>query len=339
MMKNIYSLLLTVLPVSVSAAFALEVAELKLPMTRDEADALSKDYTYEVLSDASVRRTWLPEDRRVAVDFNVQTNEAICITVTYDAGVTRKEALADAEKLAGGKVKDPKWRAVKSEAASKFGMKNAEALALSDGSYLFREVEADKKKRITRLSLYAAMPKTNRWEFSPVDASGGKTAMGSSSAGGAFREIHRDEARRQGTPAAVAVNSTVAAEDTGVSTPTVTTTVKVKPAGKPVSKPAAPVDATPAATPQTADVPVAVDAPTTEAAPTPEKRSLMSALGLDNPGPVQYGVIGALALIVLIIIGSCISSARRRARQRAQYAAVLMQNSTRTGLPTLRKRQ
>ena len=64
-------------------AQALELSDLRLPLTRTKADTFTKDYDYVVLSDYAVRRTWRLDGRKIAIDFENKTDEAICITVTY----------------------------------------------------------------------------------------------------------------------------------------------------------------------------------------------------------------------------------------------------------------
>ena len=73
-------------------AEALELKDLHLPMTRDEADgSLTKDYKYTILSDSTVRRTWKLKGRTVHVDFKLnKQGQALCIAVEYAKPVNRK---------------------------------------------------------------------------------------------------------------------------------------------------------------------------------------------------------------------------------------------------------
>ncbi|MBR1979007.1 MAG: hypothetical protein IJ985_05850 [Akkermansia sp.] len=309
---------------------ALELSDLRLPLTRTEADSFTKDYDYVVLSDHSIRRTWRVAGRKIAIDFDNKTDSAICITVTYVEPVPRKEGLADAKILAGDKVDKPKWNQVKSEAAAKFGMKHAEALKLNDGSYLFREVTDDKKKRFTRLSLYAKMPKEDRATLAVLDATGGKTALGSSTVGTAVKELYEDEAARHGS-GGVAVAATDAAtkqegESSALVGPRVTalgSTPGARAALRRQQEEAEQEDArnTPAEP--------AVAKPAEEkkkAAKSLADRTLMEALGLDNPGPVQFGVIGGIVVLLIIIVVSRSNAAKRKAAQKAKFTAVLLNN-------------
>lgn len=315
---------------------AIELAELRLPMTRDEADNLSKDYDYEVLSDLSVRRTWRVDGRRISIDFDSKNDQAVSIIVSYVEPIARKMGLEDAKILAGDKVDKPKWKTLKKEAAEKFGMENAEALQLSDGSYLFREVTADKKKRFTRLSLFAQMPKENRFELTVLDASGGKTALGSATVGSGIKELYADEARRMGaagkTAVAVAAVSSTDAEPSADVTPAITALGSTPGARRTSSQ----ESSSQVVAAQSSASNVSSPSKTAEAKPMAE-RSLAEALGLDNPGPVQYGVIGGIVLILLLVVVMRANAAKRKAAQKAKYTAVLL-NNKKSSAPKISRR-
>ncbi len=318
---------------------ALELSDLRLPLTRTEADSFTKDYDYEVLSDHSIRRTWRVAGRKIAIDFENKTDSAICITVTYVEPVPRKEGLADAKILAGDKVDAPKWKQVKNEAAAKFGMKHAEALQLNDGTYLFREVTDDKKKRFTRLSLYAKMPKEDRATLAVLDATGGKTALGSATVGTAVKELYEDEAARRGSGGAPAVAAADEPADS-VATPSVH---RITALGSTPGARAALRREQEAAAAE-AEKSVAPETPVVKPQPTEQKktakpladRTLMEALGLDNPGPVQFGVIGGIVLLLIIIVISRANAAKRKAAQKAKFTAVLL-NNNKSSAPKLKR--
>jgi len=305
-----------------SWACALEISDLRLPMTRTEADdSLTRDYTYQVLQDATIRRTWGLDDKTVTIDFDPLTNEAICIVVTYKPAVSRKKGMADAKTMSHGKAEGAKWLNTKSAAAKKFGMKNSKVLPLTDGSYLFQEADESGKK-LTRLSLFAKAPKGNRWELPALELDN-RTAMGTTVQNDNIKELFRDEERRLNS-AGTAVAS--------VETP------DVKPKVTPVAKPVvSALGSTPGARKATADTapkpvkePVKLADIATEEPDDAEKPTsspdLAATLGLDQPGPLQYGIGGGILLLLIILIGAKVSSARRKARQRAQYASVLLGN-------------
>ncbi len=320
---------------------ALELSDLRLPLTRTEADNFSKDYEYEVLSDHSVRRTWRMSGKKIAIDFESKTDNAICITVTYNEPAPRKEGLADAKVLAGDKVDKSKWKEVKSAAALKFGMSHAEALQLSDGSFLFREVTNDKKKRFTRLSLYAKMPKENRSDLAVLDATGGKTALGSATVGTEVKELYEDEAKRRGAGAAVAVAEVEKVEPTPSNYGPRVTALGSTPGARAAQRRQREEEAAQnaASAQQTAPVASAVDADDEEEGDKKrlKDRTLVEALGLDNPGPVQFGVIGGIVLLLVVIIVARNNAAKRKAAQQAKFTAVLMHNH-RSGAPKVKRK-
>lgn len=323
-----------------SVVQAIELSDLRLPLTRTEADSFTKDYDYEVLSDMAVRRTWRKDGKKIAIDFDSKTDQAICITVTYNEPVSRKMGLADAEIMAGGKVENPKWRSLKNDAATKFGMQNAEALTLTDGAYLFREVTSDKKKKFTRLSLFAHMPKTDRFSMAVLDATGGKTALGSATVGTGVKDLYADEAARHGAGGGVAVaaaDEPAEKESTASnygpritalgSTPGARAALRRQQEKEAAENPA-PVQPVAAAAP-----PVAEKKPTKPMA----ERTLIEAFGLDNPGPVQFGVIGGIVLILIIAVICRANAAKRKAAQKAKYTAVLLSNKN-SSAPKIQRR-
>ena len=96
-------------------AAALELSDIHMPMKRDDADAtLSKDYTYVVLADGSVRRTWKLDGKQVIIDFDTVSNDAILVAVVYDQPIAKKKGIEDAHTLAAGKYKEnASWDAPK----------------------------------------------------------------------------------------------------------------------------------------------------------------------------------------------------------------------------------
>lgn len=303
-----------------SGAWALEISDLHLPMTRTEADeSLTKDYTYQVLQDATIRRSWGLDGKTVTIDFDPVTNEAICIVVTYKPDIARKKGMADAKTMSHGKAEGAKWLNTKSAAAKKFGMKNSKVLPLTDGSYLFRE-EDESGKKFTRLSLFAKAPKGNRWELPTLELDN-RTALGTTVQNDNIKELFRDEERRLNSGGAAVAS---------------TETPDVKPKATPVAKPVvSALGSTPGArkaSAGTAPKPTKepeklADIATAESDDAEEPTSspgLAATLGLDHPGSLQYGIGGGILLLLIILIGARVSAARRKARQRAQYASVLL---------------
>ncbi len=301
-----------------SWACALEISDLHLPMTRAQADdSLTKDYTYQVLQDATIRRIWGLDGKTVTIDFDPVTNEAICIVVSYEPSVSRKKGMADAKTLSHGKAEGAKWLNTKSAAARKFGMKNSKVLPLTDGSYLFQEADESGKK-LTRLSLFAKAPKGNRWELPTLELDN-RTAMGTTVQNDNIKELFRDEERRLNSGGAAVASAKTPA---------------VKPNVTPVVKPVvSALGSTPGARKATVETPkvvakepekladIAAEEKPDAKAPSP---GLVASLGLDQPGSLQYGIGGGVLLLLIILIGAKVSACRRRARQRAQFTSVLL---------------
>lgn len=319
-------------------AGALEISDLQFPLFRADADAkLGKNYTFQILQDGSIRRIWNLRGKTVTVDFDSGNNQAICVIISYDKPVARKVALEDCRLLSGDKTPEKAhWSKTKPEAMEKVGMSHAHVLKLTDSSYLFREDEG--KNKTTRVTLYAQAPKNNRLAI-PAIQGDGRTALGNSGQHGNIQELIRDETQRQNSTAApLASNGPAPTATREAGVPGRSTIPSLRPAAPSTGRspgmgnpkpdelastaparsqaetaqgatPAAPGAATPGS-----------PAPATEAKPQPA--NLLEALGLDNPSPVQYCLGGIILLILLMLIGGGISSARRKARARANFQAV-----------------
>lgn len=218
--------------ISTGMVTALEIGDLHLPLTRDVADVtLSKDYVSEVLNDGTLRRTWHLKNRKVFVDFDVKTGDAILIAVVYEKPAPTKVGLADAKALANGKfAAGSKWTPPKNEAASKmlyedYGLENVVRRMLEDNSMIFCETDKDKKK-ILRISAFAAKPKINRWELLTIEPRGNKTtAMGGSVGPNDVDELYKDEDRRRAIPLASSSGSSTST----ASTPSVSSSTTPRP--------------------------------------------------------------------------------------------------------------
>ena len=243
-------LMLTIwLGILCSSLPALELSDIHMPMKRDEADAtLSKDYTYAVMTDGSVRRTWDLGDKSVIIDFDTVSNDAIMVAVIYNKPVTKKKGIDDAHTIAAGKFDEkatwdtPKDRDAKNLVENTFGLKNARRKKLEGKAMLFYEMD-QKKSHITRVSLFAGMPHTNRWALTTLTKNSGKTAMGNQMSATFIGSLYDDEERRRNTipTATTAGNAGSAAADTEPAVPQFTISVTGN-SSKP--KPAAPKEAT-----------------------------------------------------------------------------------------------
>ncbi len=179
-------------------AAALELSDLHLPMTRREADdSLSKDYSYRVLEDMTIRRSWSLDNREVSVDFAPkQEDSALLIFIDYTKPVSPAVAAADAAQLIG--EKGGKWTKLQASRAERLGMENPEGLKVSGGRFCFRSLNAG--GRVTRLAYYASVPGEVRWELAVDDPQSGKTAMGARGGSGGTAFLWNDEERRYSKP-------------------------------------------------------------------------------------------------------------------------------------------
>lgn len=185
-------------------AYALELSDIKYPLSRDEADrTLSKDYSYAMLEDGTIRRTWHLDDKRVFIDFNTSTNMAVMIAVIYNKPVAKNEAIEDAHTLAKGHCSEtaswntPRDKAAQTQLSNAYGLTNARRKQLSDKKgVLFYEL-ADKSSKVSRVSLFALTPTGNRWVLKEVHPGDKGTAMGSHWGVGYVEDIYRNEALRQ----------------------------------------------------------------------------------------------------------------------------------------------
>ncbi len=178
---------------------ALELSDLRLPLTRNEADKLlTRDYSFCVMADMTVRRSWELKGRTVSVDFSPKEDDkAILIFIDYSRPVEPEIAHGDAMQMLG--MKPGKWQSVDQKRALRLGMEAAEGFKLSGGRYCFREL--DEQGQVVRLAYYASAPKDVRWDVARDARDSGKTAMGSRSAAGASEFLWQDEERRRGVSA------------------------------------------------------------------------------------------------------------------------------------------
>ena len=315
----------------VSLSYALEVKDITLPMTRNEADnKLSKDYSFTVLEDASLRRSWKLKDKTVHMDFNLSKGNAICVIVEYKSPVSVDTARKDIAAMTGADSK-LKLRKVNKDLAE-LGLKGCIGNKV-DKSWVFAQPSSKNKKKCGRVLVFAQKPTKNRLELSAAKEGGDNyTAMGSSGRGIDISAIAAaEEARRNSKP------STAIA-----SAPTATDKDKTKPA-KPI---AAADDDTPAKDQELEGVETddnadafgdedesfaSTDAATNSAAAEqkgflPEAvsapvRNLLAGAGLS--ALVVDIIIVAVVLLLLLIIFSKISSARRKKQSQAVYESIV----------------
>lgn len=276
-MRNALLVLIALLSTLCGSAAALELSDIHMPMKRLTADnTLSKDYTYSVLADGSVRRTWHQSDRDVIIDFDTVSNDAIMVAVVYHKPVAKSKGIADAHVLADGKCDESaSWESPKNNDAKRliedtYGLKNARRKKLEGEAMLFYETDAQ-KKHIVRVSLFARMPHTNRWALSVLTKGSGRTAMGNQMSASFIASLYEDEEKRQQS-APAADTTTTSADGAGDQPVTPTFTVSVTRRTTPTPEPKPDTPATPAKptppTKHTASSTPTTATPTTATAPT-----------------------------------------------------------------------
>ncbi len=362
-MKNLFAILrrkvlvcCMVMLLASGAAFALEISDLHLPLTRDEADdTLSKEYISEVLNDGTLRRSWQLENRKVFIDFNVGTGNAILIAITYNKPVSKKVGLADANALAHGKfAKGSKWTLPKNDEARRmlldeYGLENVVRRMMEDGSMIFCETDKDKKK-ILRVSAFVEKPKSNRWQLLTLKPKDSKTtALGGTVLGSNDVDaIYKDEERRRSIPLA----SSTSTSATGSSTPTAGSTesspTRRRRGRRTVLGSTGHVDdddvykTSPGPSLDSLD---SLDSNSTKEA-TKGGRSLsfhqpppdwLKKVGIEDPQWWHYIVLGVGGLVLLLALLKSMMSASARSKQRKNYKKVVSQSSPMSGVKINRR--
>lgn len=181
----------------------LELKELQLPMTRDEADSsLSKDYNYTILSDSTIRRTWKLKGRTVHVDFKLnRQGQALCIAVEYSKPASQKTVHNDIKAVTGGKSSYKKLGKPKKN-TNTYGMEHALGAKVkgADGKgegWIFVEHTSASRKKCTRFVYYASKPSRDRMTLGEAREDGGYTALGSAGANIDLSALRADEESRR----------------------------------------------------------------------------------------------------------------------------------------------
>lgn len=341
---------------------ALELSDLHLPMTRDEADtSLSKDYESLLLWDGSVRRTWKLDNRTVFMDFNTATNEAILIAVVYDKPVSLKAGKADADAISSGKLdKTLKWAPPKDNEAritvrEVYGLENAMCMRLSDKSRLFYETDRTKKK-IVRVSLFLRIPSTNRWILQRVSPTDTQTAMGNQMTPKHIKDMYVDEERRRSIPLKSASSPAsgspqIAQGDTDIRTSSETTITiqrsghRAKPTQQQNASDNSESKRTAMGTPADVEGGDSIGAEKVKIKMDEgqeESREMvflanppdwLKKIGIENPTWWHYIGIAVVLLLILIMIFRAISRATASAARRKNFNSVLNQGSQKSPNP------
>ena len=200
-MKRVLYLITLMLMFAAAPVEALQLSEIKPTLTRIEADrTISKDYTYKVLVDFTVRRTWtIASNKRVSLDFNPQNEKLMMIMLEYGSGIDQQKAAADVRRITGaGKTK---WKRVDKKKAEKYDVPVNSLNAKSGTCYAFMEMS--KSNKCKRVMIYTALPDSNRATLEEADVTdSGETALGNRSGASIGKVIAEQEEKRKMTPLA-----------------------------------------------------------------------------------------------------------------------------------------
>lgn len=200
-MKKLLNLITLILMVATAPAMALQLDEITPTLTRTQADqTLSKDYSFTILDDFTVRRTWIiPGNKRVSVDFNPQNEGLLMVMLEYGSGVDPQKAAADVRRITnGGKTK---WKKMDKKKAEKYGVPANSHNAKSGSCYAFMEMS--KANKCKKVMIYPTLPDSNRSLLGEADTTtGGETALGNKAGASIGKVIFEQEERRLNTPLA-----------------------------------------------------------------------------------------------------------------------------------------
>ncbi len=198
-MKKLIYLITLLLIIAAAPSFALRVSDINPGLTRSQADnTLSKDYSYKVLDDFTVRRTWeISSNKRVSLDFNPQNDKLLMVMLEYGSGINQQQAAADVRSITGaGKTK---WNRVDKKKAEKYDVEVNSLNAKSGSCYAFMEMT--KSKKCKKVLIYTSLPDSNRSKLGVADtASSKETALGTRTGASIGKVIAEQEASRLRTP-------------------------------------------------------------------------------------------------------------------------------------------
>ena len=320
-----------------SVASDLKLEDMSLTMSRDEADAcLDKDYSFRILEDFTIRRSWKLKGKTVHADFKTG-GDLICVAVEYDKPTTAKKLKADMKSLTGLKPELSKKSPKKT-----MGMKNVRQarVTLPDGTKMSEfYAERNSSKKYTRFICYtSASPKdADRLALGDASVAGsGFTAMGSkagsSDAAETIAILTQDEEERRSkaptrTPSGKKFGTDPASETE--SDPAEELADEMEDEEETALDTEETTSAEPVATEEAATegedkgfLPENVSAPV---------RKMLSDCGLQLSAMVVDVLIVALPLLLLLIVCSMISKRNRKKRQQMAYEFIANKAPQATG--------
>ncbi len=165
-----------------SPLMAFDSAKLRTDITRDESSStFSSDFGYVVLEDATVRRVWDGDGRRLSLDFQPSDGSLICGRIRYDKPISISEASRELNNIA--QTTGRGWRKTDKAKIEPLGFQKALFCSIEDKSkdktYFF--AVQNKSGKVTSINFYTDVPKSNRYALAEGSTQPHRTAMGSSS--------------------------------------------------------------------------------------------------------------------------------------------------------------
>lgn len=279
-------------------AVGLEMEVLSPTMTRQEADDyLTKDYTYRVLEDGSVRRAWSPDaNSRLLLDFDPKKGTLLSMFMEYRKPIAEEEAMKTLQMMTG---KDKiSWAKMPEDKMEKIGVTGARAVKIGKGFAFFETTAVGKCRRIT---VYPQAPKESRLLLREIGVSdAGQSGFDNSKAVVDSRKLMEEEEKIFFTPNKAELAKAAAAArkrqaDAGEESTSIA--VNTVQAEEPE--------------PEVTEEPIAQEQETTEEKPVAttkkkkkkaREKSFLEKIGLGDMTESQLMTYGAVALVLLIII-------------------------------------
>ncbi len=305
-MKQFLNLITLLLVLLAAPATALQLSEINPNLTRTQADqTLSKDYTYTVLDDFTVRRSWvISGNRRLSLDFNPQNEKLLMVMLEYGSGVDQQKAAADVRRITGaGKTK---WKRMDKKKAQKYDVPVNSHNAKSGSCFAFMEMSKSNKCR--KVMIYTSLPDSNRSRLGAANTSNSaETALGTRGGASIGKVIDEQEAKRKSTP--LATKSPVSSP-TPRTTPARTVVSAETSASDTVQKRQTPADSVAVA--EEVEEEIVDDFEEIKVESRFSLSALQASIGLQGVSPAML-IVGAVVVVLLLsLIGMLRGSKQRK---------------------------
>lgn len=209
-MKFLQHFLTVTLLLMASMAGGFDMNGISPEVIRPEADdLLPKNYTFRVLNDMSVRRTWETDDnRQLILDFEPKKDLLLCILLNYRTPVPMEDATKDFLILT--QKEKAKWAKLPRHVAKQIGVhEDSRAMKLGKG---YAVMETTGSGKCYAISVYPRLPKENRRALTDIGSiQYGAKSLTRNTSEKAVATIVEDEEKRQLTPGKADLAKSVAA--------------------------------------------------------------------------------------------------------------------------------